>query len=85
MSDIMIGISGLLSNAWRFLMHTLVPGTQIAFGVFFIGLALIPVGFEFLSIAVGHNVGEVGTSGGKYGARGSKRVNVSQKRKGDTK
>ena len=85
MSDVMIGISGLLSNAWRFLMHTVVPGTGIAYGVFFIGLALIPVGFQFLSIAVGHNVGEVGAPGGKYGSRSSKRVSVSQKRKGDTR
>lgn len=60
MSDIMMAISGLLGNAWRFLMHTFIPGTQIAFGVFFIGFALIPVGFSFLSLAVGHSIGETG-------------------------
>lgn len=54
----MEAISGLLSNSWRFLMHTFIPGTDIAYGVLLIGLCLISLGFKFLSIAIGHNIGE---------------------------
>lgn len=58
MSNIMDAISGLLSNSWRLLMHTYIPGTDIAIGVMLIGLCIMSLGFKFLSIAVGHNVGE---------------------------
>lgn len=63
MSDIVLGVSGFLSAAWKFLMNTFIPGTEIAYGVMFIGLALIPIGFKFLSIALGHNVGDLNEIG----------------------
>lgn len=58
-SDIMAGIRGLLSGAWRFLMATYIPDTNITYGVFFIGLAMLSLGFKFLSIVVGHSIGAV--------------------------
>lgn len=58
MSDIMVAIKGFLSMAWNFLMHTYIPGTDIAFGVMFVGIAMIGIGFRFLSLAIGVNVGE---------------------------
>lgn len=63
MSDIMVAVKGLLSSSWHFLMHTYIPNTNIAYGVMLVGLALIPIGFKFLSLAVGHNVGEAGGLG----------------------
>lgn len=90
MSEIIAGIRGLLSGAWNFLMHTYIPGTKIAFGVFFVGLAMISLGFRFLSLAIGHNIGEVGgfagiRSGFGYGASGSKNAQISAARKNDTR
>lgn len=43
MSDLMLGIKTLLTNAWKFFSQTDVPGTDISFAVFAVGLALIPV------------------------------------------
>lgn len=90
MSEIIAGIRGLLTGAWGFLMHTYIPGTQIAFGVFFVGLAMISLGFRFLSLAIGHNIGEVGgfsglSSGVGYGASGSKNHKISDARKNDAR
>lgn len=87
MSDIMEGIKGFLSATWNFLMHTYIPGTEIAFGVMFVGLAMIGIGFRFLSLAVGHNVGEIGGFPGaaSYGASGSHQYKVSDGRKNDTR
>lgn len=59
MTDIIQAITGLLGHSWRFLMHTFVPGTEISFGVLLIGLALVPIGFGFLCLAMGHSVGEM--------------------------
>ena len=47
MSDLMLGIKTLLTNAWKFFSQTDVPGTDISFAVFAVGLALIPVCFRF--------------------------------------
>ncbi len=58
MSDLMLGIKTLLTNAWKFFSQTDVPGTDISFAVFAVGLALIPVCFRFLSIMLGHTIGE---------------------------
>ena len=87
MSNIMVAIKGFLSMTWNFLMHTYIPGTDIAFGVMFVGIAMIGIGFRFLSLAIGHNIGEVGGFSGiaSYGAVGSKRYNVSDKRKSDAR
>ena len=60
MSNIMVAIKGFLSMTWNFLMHTYIPGTDIAFGVMFVGIAMIGIGFRFLSLAIGQNIGEVG-------------------------
>ena len=88
MSDIMLGIRALLDNSWHLLMNTYIPGTRIAFGVFFVGLTLIGIGFRFLSLALGHNIGEVGGFDGvsaSYGSRGSKNPKVSAERKNDVR
>lgn len=87
MSDIMACIRALLENSWRFLMNTYIPGTRIAFGVFFVGLTVIGIGFRFLSLAVGHNIGEIGgfSAVSSYGARGSKNPKVSPARKNDVR
>lgn len=89
MSDnLMSAISGFLSNAWSFFTETNIPGTEISFAVLFIGLALIPIGFQFLSIMVGHNIGETGEVGGEdYGhwVRRGKNAKISDKRKNDVR
>lgn len=59
MSDIVEAVRSLLSMTWHFLMHTFIPNTHIAYGVFLVGLAIIPIGFKFLSVAVGHNIGDL--------------------------
>ena len=40
-------------------MHTFIPGTEIAFGVFLVALCLIDLGFKFLSIATGYSLGDL--------------------------
>lgn len=90
MSDIMDGIKGFLSMTWNFLMHTYIPGTELAFGVLFVGLAMIGIGFRFLSLAVGVNIGDVGGFSAigsfvKYGAAGSSKHRISSNRKNDTR
>lgn len=85
MSNIMLCIRALLENSWRFLMNTYIPGTHIAFGVFFVGLTLICIGFRFLSIALGVSIGEFSGAVEKYGARGSKKPKVSPARRNDVR
>lgn len=84
-NDLMIGISSFLTNSWRFFTDTTIPGTNITFAVLALGLALVPVGFQFLSIMTGHNIGETGVSGSMYGSRGSKDAKISDKRKNDVR
>lgn len=86
MSDnLMSAVSAFLSNAWRFFTETKIPDTEIPFSVLFIGLALVPIGFRFLSIMVGHNIGETGVTGSDYGSRGSKNAKISDERKNDSR
>ena len=87
MSNIMVAIKGFLSMTWNFLMHTYIPGTDIAFGVMFVGIAMIGIGFRFLSLAIGHNIGEVGGFSGiaSYGSTSSSHYRVSDKRKSDAR
>lgn len=87
MSNIMEAIKGFLSMTWNFLMHTYIPGTDIAFGVMFVGLAMIGIGFRFLSLAIGYNIGDVGGFPGveSYGAAGSHKYKVSEGRKHDVR
>ena len=58
MNDLMNGIKMLLENSWKFFTQTDIPGTGISLAVFTIGLALIPLAFRFLSIMLGHTIGE---------------------------
>lgn len=57
MSDILDFITLFLSKSWEFFKID-VPGTNFSFGVVLVGLALVGVGFRFLSIMLGHNIGE---------------------------
>ena len=84
-NDLATGIASWLSNAWRFFTEVTIPGTSITFGVLAIGLAVIPIGFQFLSIMVGHNIGETGAPGSDYGTRTGKKAKISDKRKNDTR
>lgn len=91
MSEIMAGIRGILSAAWNFLMNTTIPNTDIAYGVFFVGLAMIGLGFRFLSLAIGYNIGEVdpdtirSISSGFGGRSRSTRYRSSDARKNDVR
>lgn len=86
MSEIMVAVNGLLSSTWHFLMHTYIPSTNIPFGVMLVGLALIPIGFKFFSLAVGHNIGDPRDSAGPgFGDPKSHSLVVSDKRKNDVR
>lgn len=84
-NDLITAVSTFLSNGWRLFTETNIPSTEIPFSVLFIGLAIIPIGFRFLSIMVGHNIGETGVTGSDYGTRTGKKAEISDKRKNDTR
>ena len=83
----MVAIKGFLSMTWTFLMNTYIPGTDIAFGVMFVGIAMIGIGFRFLSLAIGHSIGEIGGVSGmaSYGSSGSNRYRITDGRKNDVR
>ena len=91
MSNLLSSIEMLFKNGWKFFTQTDVPGTSISFAVFTDGLALIPVCFRFLSIMLGHNIGEADFStlsrihGPTFGAAGSSRYRISDGRKNDVR
>ena len=91
MSNLLSSIEMLFKNGWKFFTQTDVPGTSISFAVFTVGLALIPVCFRFLSIMLGHNIGEADFStlscihGPTFGAAGSSRYRISDGRKNDVR
>ena len=91
MNDLMNSIEMLLKNGWKFFTQTDIPGTDISFATLAIGLALIPVCFRFLSIMLGHNIGEADFStfdrihGPTFGATGSSRYRISDGRKNDVR
>ena len=91
MSNLLSSIEMLFKNGWKFFTQTDVPGTSISFAVFTVGLALIPVCFRFLSIMLGHNIGEADFStlsrihGPTFGAAGSSRYRNSDGRKNDVR
>ncbi len=92
MTDLMSGIKMLIENGWKFFTQTDVPGTGISLATFSIGLALIPVCFRFLSIMLGHNIGEADFSTfgrihmpGTYSAAGSSRYRISPGRQLDVR
>lgn len=75
MNDILSFITMFLSKSWEFFKID-VPGTNFSFGVVLVGLALVGVGFRFLSIMLGHNIGEADpptpwlSPNSPYGSRG---------------
>ena len=91
MNDLMNSIEMLLKNGWKFFAQTDIPGTDISFATLTVGLALIPVCFRFLSIMLGHNIGEADFSvtdrihGPTFGATGSSRYRISDGRKNDVR
>ena len=91
MSNLLSSIEMLFKNGWKFFTQTDVPGTSISFAVFTVGLALIPVCFRFLSIMLGHNIGDADFStlsrihGPTFGAAGSSRYRISDGRKNDVR
>ena len=91
MSNLLSSIEMLFKNGWKFFTQTDVPGTSISFAVFTVGLALIPVCFRFLSIMLGHSIGEADFStlsrihGPTFGAAGSSRYRISDGRKNDVR
>lgn len=91
MSNLLSSIEMLFKNGWKFFTQTDVPGTSISFAAFTVGLALIPVCFRFLSIMLGHNIGEADFStlsrihGPTFGAAGSSRYRISDGRKNDVR
>lgn len=76
-------IKTILSGGWQFFVKTKVPGLGFSYGMLLVTLALIPVGFNFLSIALGFNVGHL--SSDTYGTRSSKNAKISDARKNDTR
>lgn len=74
-------IKVILTGGWQFLAKTQVPGLGFSFAMLFVTLALVPIGFNFLSLALGFNVGHEGDS---YGTRSSKNAKISDSRKNDT-
>lgn len=92
MSNLLSSIEMLLKNSWKFFTQTDVPGTSISFAVFTVGLALIPICFRFLSLMMGHSIGEADLSifnrpysGSGYGAAGSSRYRISPGRQLDVR
>ena len=85
MTDIISCFQTILDGGWSFLTKTEVPGLGFSFAVLLIGLAVVPLGFKFLSIALGFSVGHVSSPVHDYGTRGSKKYNVSDSRKSDVR
>lgn len=85
-NDLLTGISMFFSNTWRFFSETTIPGTTISVAALYIGMAVILVAFQLLSIVLGHSVGDSDDgSFGSYGSRSSKKAKISDKRKNDTR
>lgn len=82
--SVMDGISAILSGGWQLLSKTAIPGLGFSYAMLLVGLALVPVGFRFLSIALGFSVGHLTPRAG-YGSRGSKDYKTSEARKNDVR
>lgn len=76
-------IKVILSGGWQLLVKTEVPGIGFSYGMLLVALALIPVGFGLLSLALGFNVGHLTSD--SYGSRSSRNVKTSDARKNDTR
>lgn len=77
------GISFLLEQGWKFFKID-IPGTHFSFGVVAVGCVLISIGFRFLSIMLGHNIGEA-ASGYGYASRAASKYRVSNERSLDVR
>ena len=88
----MSSIKMLLENGWKVFTQTDVPGTGISFAVLVVGLALVPICFRFLSLMLGHNIGEADFSTfdrlhlpATYSSVGSSRYRISEGRSLDVR
>ena len=75
-------IKTILSGSWQILVKTQVPGLGFSFAMLYVTLALVSIGFLFLSLALGFNVGHMTDS---YGTRSSRKAKISDERKNDTR
>lgn len=76
-------IKTILSGSWQILVKTQVPGLGFSYAMLLVTLALVPIGFNFLSLALGFNVGHLTSD--SYGTRSSKKTKISDSRKNDTR
>lgn len=87
----MSAIQALFKNSWKFFSETDVPGVGISFATLAIGLVLVSVAFQFLSIMLGHNIGEADFSTFdrihyyKMGSFGSSKYRISPGRQLDVR
>lgn len=84
MTDVVACFKAILDGGWSLLAKTNVPGLDFSYGVLLVGLALIPLGFRLLSIALGFSFGSKSDSDG-YGTRGSRKHTISDSRKNDVR
>ena len=75
-------IKVILSGGWQILAKTQVPGLGFSFAMLYVTLALVPIGFTFLSLALGFNLGHATDS---YGTRSSRKTKISDSRKNDVR
>lgn len=66
-------------------MDVKIPGLDIPFAVLFIGIALINIGFRFLSLAVGFNVGSAPDVSDFGTPRSSKDMRIAVRREHDVR
>ena len=83
MSDLFVGMQGIMKGAWSMLTGVTIPGTGITFAMLFLGLAFIDVGILILSLILGVGFGGSDTGGAGYGSRGSKHAKIDKARKDD--
>lgn len=76
-------ISFIFSQGWKF-FKVEVPGTNFSFGVIAVGCVLIAVGFRFLSIMLGHSIGEA-SGGVDYASRAASKFHISDERSLDVR
>ena len=75
-------IKVILTGGWQLLAKTEVPGLGFSYAMLFVTLVLVPIGFNFLSLALGFNVGQLTSE--SYGTRKSKKVKIAASRRNDT-
>lgn len=85
MADIVAGITGFMRHSWNLIAGCYIPGTSISIGHMLVGLALIGLGWNFLSLILKINIGssDSGSSGSDYGSGSNKNIRINNKRRGD--